>query len=593
MANESNIGVSARLDTKDIEKAIDKVVSAVQDGTTKIATSIDAMVAKMEKGLTNFGNAAENAEKSLESVGKKPKKIAEDSEQSFLSAKKSIDEYKKSIASGKGELGDLIDKIKEMNETQKNLLFQGGLSGVKPSIPSALSEGQVKKIQTSDIGKFDISNLNVPQLTQYVSLLNQRYNLENLSGEAEKRVINEIDKAIQKKKEILKTDRQIAEESKKAADDYRKFWETSLDKLDKEKAKADEKELNRLIKLEAEANKKYETEFKELLKLEEEKAKAAKKESERQVKLKEDAAKSALAQYDINLTQGQDFELVRMREYYAQLQKDSKNYQMSLSEINALEENSVENIQKKVQALQQFQTKNKVDLTDKSSIAENEKLIAQIEELQNKLKQLQTVVKKPIDYDTAIGMSEKSISDRIAKINALKQVQASLSKTDANYEQQLKRVNKAILDLDTANKKAMSSGINLEKETKKMGITMEALTRRMAYYFSVGAITNFAKNLINIRGEFELQNKSLAAIIQNKDEADKLFARITALAVKSPFQLVELVSYTKQLAAYRIETEKLYDTTKMLADVSAGLGVDMNRLILAYGQVKSAAVLRG
>ena len=65
------------------------------------------------------------------------------------------------------------------------------------------------------------------------------------------------------------------------------------------------------------------------------------------------------------------------------------------------------------------------------------------------------------------------------------------------------------------------------------------------------------------------------------------------MALQSPFKLRELVGYVRELSAYRIETEKLFDTTKMLADVSAGLGVDMGRLILAYGQVRSASVLRG
>ena len=61
----------------------------------------------------------------------------------------------------------------------------------------------------------------------------------------------------------------------------------------------------------------------------------------------------------------------------------------------------------------------------------------------------------------------------------------------------------------------------------------------------------------------------------------------------SPFQFKDLVSYTKQLSAFSVPYEELYDTTKMLADVSAGLGVEMYRIILAYGQVRSAAVLRG
>ena len=96
-----------------------------------------------------------------------------------------------------------------------------------------------------------------------------------------------------------------------------------------------------------------------------------------------------------------------------------------------------------------------------------------------------------------------------------------------------------------------------------------------------------------MRGEFELQQRSLQAILQNKSQADQIFNKTVQLAVKSPFQIKELVTFTKQLAAYRIESDKLYDTTKRLADVSAGLGVDMGRLILAYGQVKAAAYLRG
>lgn len=111
--------------------------------------------------------------------------------------------------------------------------------------------------------------------------------------------------------------------------------------------------------------------------------------------------------------------------------------------------------------------------------------------------------------------------------------------------------------------------------------------------FSIQALSGYVNKLVAVRGEFELQQRALQAIVQNIDEANKLWEKTVALAVQSPFRVRELVTYTKQLAAYRVETEKLYDTTKMLADVSAGLGVDMNRLILAFGQVKAANFLRG
>lgn len=131
-----------------------------------------------------------------------------------------------------------------------------------------------------------------------------------------------------------------------------------------------------------------------------------------------------------------------------------------------------------------------------------------------------------------------------------------------------------------------------EKQKGLLSISSQ-LGRQLATVFSVSQITGYINKLAQVRGEFELQQRSLQAILQNKNEANEIWNKTTELAVKSPFRVKELTSYTKQLAAYRIESDKLYDTNKMLADVSAGLGVDMQRLILAYGQVRSAEYLRG
>ena len=110
--------------------------------------------------------------------------------------------------------------------------------------------------------------------------------------------------------------------------------------------------------------------------------------------------------------------------------------------------------------------------------------------------------------------------------------------------------------------------------------------------FSVSAIKGYIDKMIEARKQMELQQVALRAILQNKDEADRVFYQVQQLALQSPFSILQMTTYTKQLAAYRVEANKLVGTTKMLADVSAGLGVDMQRLILAYGQVKSANYLR-
>ena len=186
-----------------------------------------------------------------------------------------------------------------------------------------------------------------------------------------------------------------------------------------------------------------------------------------------------------------------------------------------------------------------------------------------------------------------SFREDVKAIEYLKEAKMSLSQSDANYKQKLATLNAAI---DEHNKKLKEAGVNsraLAEQTSYMAGYMSRWAQRMAFAFSMGSIKSFVEQIAEVRGQFELSERSLEAILQNKPKADEIFNKTVELAVKSPFRIKDLVDYTRQLSAYRIESDKLYDTTKRLADVSAGLGVDMGRLILAYGQVKAAAYLRG
>lgn len=186
-----------------------------------------------------------------------------------------------------------------------------------------------------------------------------------------------------------------------------------------------------------------------------------------------------------------------------------------------------------------------------------------------------------------------TLQRQITAIEYLKKARLSLNTTDANYKSTLNQINQAIAKHNQALTDAGIKSQQLATRHRNLMDTAGQLSRQLALVFSVSQIEGYISKLANVRGEFELQQRSLEAILQNKAQADQIFNKTVQLAVKSPFQIKELVTFTKQLAAYRIESDKLYDTTKRLADVSAGLGVDMGRLILAYGQVKAAAYLRG
>ena len=132
----------------------------------------------------------------------------------------------------------------------------------------------------------------------------------------------------------------------------------------------------------------------------------------------------------------------------------------------------------------------------------------------------------------------------------------------------------------------------LKEQTNSIMPALKNLAMQFGLVFSVQQLNQWVKHMVEVRAQFELQQIALRSIIQDKQKADEVFAQVQQLALKSPFSIMQLNTYTKQIAAYGVEADKLVGTTKELADVSAGLGVDMGRLILAFGQVKTANYLR-
>lgn len=134
----------------------------------------------------------------------------------------------------------------------------------------------------------------------------------------------------------------------------------------------------------------------------------------------------------------------------------------------------------------------------------------------------------------------------------------------------------------------------LQTATTRTGRIWEQFKTQIAFTaFSIYGIESFLKNVITIGGEFERQRVALQNMLGDMREASEIFGQLKNLALESPFTFRQLSTYTKQLAAFSIPYEELFNTNKRLSDMSAGLGVDMSRLILAYGQVRAATVLRG
>lgn len=165
-----------------------------------------------------------------------------------------------------------------------------------------------------------------------------------------------------------------------------------------------------------------------------------------------------------------------------------------------------------------------------------------------------------------------------------------------NLKQLIRLYQRQVINISNAEARQQRYARTVRETTSEMDRQsryLSQMTNMIKTAASAYAAKEIISDMIRITGEFEMQRVALRSILQDMTGADMLYEKIQALAVESPFQFKELISYTKQLAAFSVPLDELYDTTKMLADVSSGLGVGMDRLILAYGQIRSAAFLRG
>lgn len=318
-------------------------------------------------------------------------------------------------------------------------------------------------------------------------------------------------------------------------------------------------------------------------------------------------------QYEMEIarTKEMDRQASKQEQASKKMQQTNQKYLQYLSGQSGLAlgmpEGSAEDLNKKIAAIQKrLELLNKFKVEVPLNSNQITKADALIQKLQGRLEKLQSSLRKT-STNELLSINPTSINQANNLISELTNRRNALNTTDANYNRTLTLLNRKIQEHNKFVNEATSYGTKMQQTNQKNATSSKEFTEeltkqsRMMREF-VNTIKTYAgfyffrdmfQELVAIRGEFELQQVSLRAIIQDARRADQIFSQIKGLAVISPFQFSDLVGYTKQLAAFQIPVNELYGTMKSLADVSAGLGVDMGRIILAYGQIRSAGVLRG
>lgn len=307
--------------------------------------------------------------------------------------------------------------------------------------------------------------------------------------------------------------------------------------------------------------------------------------------------------------QRQDDIQKRMSEYYSNLEKTSK--------------------EKEAQATRDAAKAKREDIAaEKQRQNELKNTERRYDSIGNKVRQLRSEYSRGISIGADVSKAEAEISRLLSLMRALINIKRRLN--SENWKDSLGMLGNIgsghdttlasrVLQDQKAINREVQRGVELEQkrqqeiaqsaararndlaaafaganaEAKKM----QSIVGDIKSLFLQGGIVfgaqQFFNSIVQTGGEIVQQHVALRSILGDVQKADELFAQTQQLALQSPFKFGELNRDVKQLAAFGVEANDLYDTTKRLADIASGLGVDFGRLGLAFGQVKARSWLDG
>lgn len=308
--------------------------------------------------------------------------------------------------------------------------------------------------------------------------------------------------------------------------------------------------------------------------------------------------------------QRQDDIQKRMSEYYSKLEKDSAKQEAQAARDAA-------------------KAKREDIAAEKQRQTELKNTERRYDSLGNKVRQLRAEYSRGVSIGADVSKAEGEILRLISAMRRLQYIKDNLSSPTGwkDYLGQLGNIGSGhdttlasrVLQDQKAVNREVQRGVELEQkrqqeiaqsaakarndlaaafaganaEAKKM----QSIVGDIKSIFLQGGIVfgaqQFFNSIVQTGGEIVQQHVALRSILGDVQKADELFAQTQQLALQSPFKFGELNRDVKQLAAFGVEANDLYDTTKRLADIASGLGVSFERLGLAYGQVKARSWLDG
>lgn len=138
-------------------------------------------------------------------------------------------------------------------------------------------------------------------------------------------------------------------------------------------------------------------------------------------------------------------------------------------------------------------------------------------------------------------------------------------------------------DVKKANAELAKIGKTATDEGKKIDNAFSGIGKSVASIGAAFSAQQLARQIIQVRGEFEKLEVSFNTMLRSEEKATALMNQLTKTAATTPFGLQDVAGGAKQLLAYGMEAEKINETLIRLGDIAAGLNIPLQDMTYLFG----------
>lgn len=216
-------------------------------------------------------------------------------------------------------------------------------------------------------------------------------------------------------------------------------------------------------------------------------------------------------------------------------------------------------------------------------------MVVDMQTLERAIQSARREMSRPFNLASILNQPINTIDQLTDRLRQLETYKRGLNFN--TQKQEIKDVDKALKDTRDRLNEYMNTGRRVGELNNALARSWNYMKNRLAFYFTVGASTQFVKQLAEVRGEYEMTERALGVLVDSAQKGTQIFNELSQMALISPYTLIELSSAARQLTAYGVAAKDVVETTRRVADMAAAVGAPIERLTYALGHVQTYGYL--